>query len=312
LYLLPKEFSVKTNIKNEFLIILILVVANCSGKPTTPNESIIYQVKKINIKPPLTEKQNVKAVQIPNETQRYLINLYNLDSELALEIGRLPEYQNDISPDAEKALKKFVNLVKHATDEEISNFKNVINEGIPEVRKYCAPLQAVIWLLEKDEIFYNPELFNWSLDKILLESWNLSDSHWNSYNEVTDRLNSSLLLTYYVRSNLSYLSKIDDPSTAQGSYSIFVSRKGNCQGFAGFQCHCLNKAGYDAQIIKVVSIGYGPFHTVCEFKDKDGILYIIDNASMLCPGSGSFDDGNGIIEKDIYTQCLPQIGVGKN
>jgi hypothetical protein len=290
----------KINFNNLLLIILILFIGNCTViKPTTPNESVICQIETLNINLPAKEKQNIKSVQIPREIQEYLINLYSLDSELALEIGRLPKFQREISPDSGKALNKFVHLVKHATNDEINNLKAVINEGIPEIRKFSAPLQAIIWLLEKDETFFKSDLFNWSLDQILFSSWKFGDHHWKGkdFDEVTDRLNSPILIGYYVKGNFSYASLRRYSSSA---HSIFKRKIGNCAGYADFQYQCLKKAGYNARIIKVKSPTHRAYHVVCEFKDKDGIIYIIDNSYI-----------NAIITKDRYTKILPQIGFGK-
>jgi hypothetical protein len=160
-----------------FLIIFILFIGNCTT-PTEPNHSVIYQIQPLNIDQPVTEKQNIKPVEIPTEIQEYLIDLYNIDAELAIEIGRLPEIQHEMSPNTKKAFKRFVNLVENATEDEISKFKAVINEGIPEVRKFCTLLQATIWYLEKDKIIDSSELFNWDYRRILWESWGFgSDSH---------------------------------------------------------------------------------------------------------------------------------------
>jgi hypothetical protein len=58
----------------------------------------------------------------------------------------------------------------------------------------------------------------------------------------------------------------------------------------------LKKAGYDAQMILVKSPVGDPYHAVCEFKDKDGIIYIMDNTLY-----------HEIMKKDRYTKYLPQI-----
>jgi hypothetical protein len=289
---------VKTNFKKVLFILVILFLSNCIA-PTKPNQSVIYDIKPLNLVPPTKEKQNSKPVEIPSEVQESLVHLYTIDSELAIELGRLPEFQHEMSPNTEKALKRFVNLVHHATEDEISKFKAIINEGIPEIRKFCTLLQAVIWYLEKDKIIDGAELFSWDYRRILRESWSFgSDSHWKGkdFNEVTDRLNSPLLVNYYVEKNFFYLSKNKNWNTAQDAISIFAKKEGNCRGYADFQCTCLKKAGYDAQMIFVKSPTGDPYHAVCEFKDKDGITYIMDNTAYKI-----------ILKKDRYTEMLPQI-----
>ena len=236
---------------NAILIILILFIGNCdtATKPTTPNESIILQLQALNLKPNSTQKQIHKPIPISAEVQKYIIQLYNLNADLAFEVGRLPEFQNEVSPRTEKALKRFVNLVSKASDDEISKFKAVIDEGIPEVRKFCVPLQATFWLLEREELYEGSELLNWSLDRIIYESWNFSDPHWKGkgFDEVSDRLNSPTIIAHCVRSNFHYSSKLVNPYSAADAIGIFERKIGWCNAYADFQCHCLNKAGYDAK-----------------------------------------------------------------
>ena len=163
-------------------------------------------------------------------------------------------------------LKRFVNLVESATEAEINNFKLLINEGNPEVRKFCTILQAVIWYLEKDEISDSSEFFKWDYRRILWESWEFcTDSNWEGkdFDEVTDRLNSPSLINYYVKKNFFYLSKNKNRNTAQNAISIFSRKEGNCSGYADFQCVCLKKAGYDAEVIHVRSPTGDPYHAVC-------------------------------------------------
>ena len=297
---ITKGITMNRNLYSVTLLMIITFICNCTaGKPTKPNDSVIYQLKSSDIKPTSTQKDNKKPIQIPRETQKYLIHLYSLDSELALEVGRLPEFQKEISSNTEKALKRFVNLINHATDDEISNFKAVINEGIPEVRKFATILQAVIWYLEKEKPLDSSEFFKWDYWRILHESWGFcTDSHWKGkdFDEVTDRLNSPSLVNYYVKSNFFYVGKNKNWNTAQDAISIYARKQGNCKGYADFQCTCLKKAGYDAKVIKVRSPTGDPYHAVCEFKDKDGIIYIMDNTLW-----------KETMKKDRYTKMLPQI-----
>jgi len=91
---------------------------------------------------------------------------------LANELAKLPEIQDGISELEETALDHFVRTYNH--DSKLFNkvFQEMYLVGIPEVRKYCSPLQALFWLAEdgkKNSI--NKILDSYSLDMLLEKAW---------------------------------------------------------------------------------------------------------------------------------------------
>jgi len=282
------------------LVLAATLLQGCVvSKKSTPNVSIIDEVQE----DPLMVKEFS-----PVNTQ--LLRLYDLDSHLAIEIGRLPEFQQEtVSQKSLNALKKFIRMYEGASKGQIDHLKIVIDEGYAEVRKFSAPLQAIIWLLQNDKVSSkNTDIFSLSFQGILLEAWNFSDHHWKGkgLEEVTDRLSSPRLIGYYVRYNFSYESKRVNQSTARDFYSIFKYKKGNCQGYADFQNMCLKKAGYRAGMIKVKGMLGSPYHVAVEFEDKDGVMYVIDNSYIM------FGGAYGISTKEQYVSLRPQIGRGKD
>jgi len=125
---------------------------------------------------------------------------------------------------------------------------------------------------------------------------------WEDFKTVVERLNSPELINYYERMNFSYVPYGQRQITAD---HVFRYKKGCCQDFTAFSVYCLKKAGYNAKAITVISPSGGHRnHVVCEYKDKDGQEYILDNS---CRGCGS---GKGITEKEIYIKSFRQVGVG--
>jgi len=200
------------------------------------------------------------------------------------------------------ALGRFVSLIKNSETEEKENINKLLIVGKLEFRRYCTPVQAIFWLLERKEYEYQGILMQ-SLESLLSESWDFTEkSRWSSYKIVTDRLNSPELISFYSRRNFSYVRQGQRQITAP---YIFFSKKGCCQDYTAFAVYCLKNAGYDARAIIVKSPTNHPNgHVVCEFKGKDGKEYILDNSCAYC----TF--GKEIEEKDSYVDRLPQIGTG--
>lgn len=293
--------------------------------------------------------------------------LAKINPLLAKEIRKLPELQDGMSPQEAYALENIIELYNNAPIIFNNAFEKMYQVGLPQVRQYCSPLQALFWLGEDGKLNNGHGLLvDYSLDRLLTYAWkfeerflNLSEKEakkviegikdewekkgyskvtriedinsmllcdyninsnmfsketskviensikdnvrWREYETVVERLNSPELVTFYQRSNFSYWT---DRGTRVGySKGIFESKKGDCRDYTAFSVYCLQKAGYEAMAIKVVSPTGRRYHIVCEYKAK-GKEYIMDNACWVCGGR------KGISEKQIYIKNLPQIGVG--
>jgi hypothetical protein len=224
---------------------------------------------------------------------------------LAQEIGKLPEIQDGISDSEAIALEKLCDLYMKNPENFNKTFEKMYQVGKPEVRRYCSPLQAVYWLImdgKTDAI----NIHNYDLTNLLNNAWwntgfeyNDSKGRWENFNDVTERLNSPILLDYYERRDFSYVSfeetgyKLE--SGGPPASIIFEKKKGSCSYFTSFSVYCLNRAGYQAKAITVKYIdGHGDLHRVCEFIDRDGKYYIMDNSRKVTPA------GSGITTKESF------------
>ena len=284
------------------IICIVSSIIGCAV-PTKPNISAIYRVPalKAQLQPLPAKSQQLTQDPFPVEAQKLFQRLYTLAPALALEVGKLPEFQGKVGERQIRALTRFTELIANATTEEKANLAMLLKVGKPEIRRYCAPLQAIYWLLEEDKcLLRNP--LQYSLRDILSYAWDFNEEYrWKDFQIVTDRLNSPVLLNYYEQWNLKYKSNVG-ATRFKSAYEVFRSKSGACTEYTIFTLYCLKKAGYKARGIRVKSPTRHPKgHAVCEYKDKDGKEYIMDNSCVSC-GSGE-----GITEKEIYTKELPII-----
>jgi len=101
---------------------------------------------------------------------------------LASEIRKLPEFQDGVAIQEEKALVDLVELYTDNPKVFSSAFKQMYQIGIPEVRKYCSPLQALFWLCEDKKYDSMEEIIkNYNLENLLRVSWQTRMSINNSF-----------------------------------------------------------------------------------------------------------------------------------
>ena len=287
--------------KKALLIICIgSLIIGCSISPTKPNISAIYRVSalKAQLRSLPAKSQQLTQGLFPIEAQKLLQKLYILDPTLAFEVGKLPEFQGKVDERQIRALTRFTELIANITPEEKINLAMLLEVGKPNIRRYCTPLQAIFWVFEEEEPYLEPNPLHYSLEDILHYVWDYSEKRrWSDFEIVTERLNSPELINYYEQKNFWY---VDCEERVAEPKAIFKYKNGCCFDYSAFSEYCLQKAGYDAKIIKVESPNYHSYHVVCEFIDKDGKEYIMDNSCRPC--------GLGITDKKKYTRRLPQIG----
>ena len=84
---------------------------------------------------------------------------------LADEIGKLPEILDGVSVSEAAALEDLVTLYESDTHTFDTAFKEMYQVGLPDVRKYCSPLQALFWMAEDGKLSKGDTLLaNYSLD----------------------------------------------------------------------------------------------------------------------------------------------------
>jgi hypothetical protein len=261
---------------------ITLLLSGCATT-TQPNISAIYQIPSLRTQlPPPTEKQQLSVSRnLPAEGEVLFRQLYELDPVLALEVGKLPEFQKEIGPKQIVALTRIVDLTVHATDQDKANLGKFLKIGLPAVRRYSATLQAIFWILERED--YDSENnplkcdspnFNRCLSNLLRNAWKFKEKdRWNDYETVTDRLNAPELVDYYELKKFVYVFRND-----HNSYPtiLFKYNEGQCADVTAFTVYCLSKGGYKAYDYHVTSPSGLRYHHVTKF-EMDGREYIMDN-----------------------------------
>lgn len=272
----------------KFLVLsfVLILTSGCSFAPpasTKPNISLVYRASslKYQLQPLPAKLQPSVQESLTPEAQNLFHKLYTLNPALAIEVGRLPEFQDKFGEKKLLALARFIDLIAKGTSEEKTNLEELLKVGLPAFRRYCTTLQALFWLLEKDKYKSKTTLnpLNLSLKELLDQAWDFSEQdRWKDFNIVTERLNAPELVNYYERRRFIY-------STGHGrnvtpSY-VFKRNTGSCTPITVFTVHCLQKGGYKASKINVQKLNvqqpshrYG--HVVCLF-DVNGSKYIFDN-----------------------------------
>jgi hypothetical protein len=286
--------------KKFILIVLcwIFFLFGCATS-TRQNISVLYQIPELQNQLPLLPagSKSVAKGLLPSEVQTLFLQLHSLNPGLALEVGKLPEFQNEVGKKQILALSRFTKFINDAVAKGKSNVDELLKVGKPEVRSYCTPLQTIFWLLEKNE--FNPNAsflnLNWQskgllLNALLTNGWDFSEQdRWKDYGAVTERLNAPELIDYYEKRRFIYAYRNDNNGQP---YGLFKSNRGQCADVTDFTVFCLIKGGYEAWSYDVLSpSGGGPMHHVTRFV-MDGKHYIMDNGRL---------DKRGIVPLDKYS-----------
>jgi hypothetical protein len=121
-----------------------------------------------NNTPPSENRENKNIL----EAKKILAEIAEKNSLLALELAKLPELKNNISIKEVESLKNILTL--YEIDPLAFNiaFDKMYKEGIPEIRKFCTPLQALFWLSGKVQFSkQNNPLLNYDLESFLNKAW---------------------------------------------------------------------------------------------------------------------------------------------
>ena len=256
-----------------------------SGK-TEPNPSYI------DLSPRTFSEEETKTIianyhKGPNAHYQDMTDVlfFQLKSEnplLARELGKLPEFQNGVSPSEAEALEDIVNLYRWDKGNFDKAFQQMYKFGLPEVREYCSPLQALLWTAEKEEFNESNNPISKGISDIYLKlflkiAWgDMEGRRWRNFNKVTSRLNDPKLIDIYTRKVFKYhdVGFITRPPTV-----IFHNKKGHCLDYSLFIEHCLDKGGYEAH---VYDQPHKP-HKFVGYIDKDNKWYVIDNGGRFRP-----------------------------
>lgn len=121
-----------------------------------------------NDNPPRDSRKNDNMM----EAEKLLATIKENNSLLALELAKLPELKRTISIKEAESLKNILTLYEIDPLAFNSAFDKMYKEGIPEIRKFCTPLQALFWLSGKVQFSkQNNPLLNYDLESLLNKAW---------------------------------------------------------------------------------------------------------------------------------------------
>lgn len=179
-------------------------------------------------------------------------------------------------------------------------FESMLSEGIKDKRKYCTPLQALLWIAYDGKIDGDNLLQDYSLRRLMKDAWrntttskNFTSERWQDFGKVIDRLNSPRLVSIYMADNIAY-----DYEEAQSiphrfatPEETFLRKKGICNEQARFALYCLLNNGYDYDDFETkentacmlgIDIDTLQGHDVCLFREGN-VFYTIDNGRLRGP-----------------------------
>ena len=164
------------------IILLCSIVGGCASlEPTIPNEQYTG---------PYPSVLNAFADKNPL---------------LANELAKLPEFQDGISEEEVATLEKLMRVYDDNPDAFDRAFERMYQVGIPEIRKYCSPLQATYWISQKNANSLKPLIERYNIKAIIAIGWEFYDrDKWKDSGDVIDRLNAPELVQYWFLNNFTY------------------------------------------------------------------------------------------------------------
>ena len=214
---------------------------------------------------------------------------------LATELRKLPEFQDGVSPSEASALEKVVNLYHNFPDNFDKAFGEMYEEGYPDIREYCSPLQALLWGYIDGKFKQD----DWPMKnyKTILEFVNsvwegMEGPRWDGFDEVTSRLNLPELVNLYKTKKLVYYSDTW-AGDAQHPEETFKRKGGDCEDYALFIAYCLEKNGYDTKVLNSWK-GGSDGHTVATYEENGKIYYLHHELfDLISHRISSFPKGRG-------------------
>ena len=279
-------------------MLLICIVAGCvTAKPTKPNV-------------PFAGRPHPAVMD----------HLLNRNPLLVEELGKLPELQDGISESELQALKYLAGLYHSDSDVFDQAFNKMYQVGLPDIRKYCSPLQALFWIVLRDPEQAKQLIGSYRLTDMMVNAWNYGDKdRWGNPEQVIDRLNAPELFELWFGINFVYdwgkLPIKDAHASLQTAEQSIKSRTGVCTDAAFLACHCLTKAGYETMALRAYffkdssrhPLGGFVGHTVCVVH-VEGALYIKGDTHLLERTGRSFGTYREIAEYIARCHGVPLDG----
>ena len=210
--------------------------------------------------------------------------------ELYLELLKLPDLQQ-IDENDYKAIGKIVYLALKPENKDY--FESMLNEGIKDRRKYCTPLQTLLWTAYDKKNDDKLAIKYISIADLIKDAWkntttsqNFASAKWQDFDEVIERLNSPNLIQIYMQNNYTYSYTPGEPEGVKSAEQLFKAKTGACYDHAVFVGYCLKANGYEnvqgmALNFDNLVRGYFIGHIVCLCQDpKDSLYYVVDNVGI--------------------------------
>ncbi len=142
---------------------LVNLVTGCSTA-TKPNISIIDREYSTNKK----IKSDANFIRL----KELLFLLTSDNATLAYELGKLPEFQDKITNQEIRALEELIGILDGYPQKFNYTFNQMNQIGLPHVRRFNAPLQALFWLfLDEDIDEAKAIVLDYTLKDLLHAAW---------------------------------------------------------------------------------------------------------------------------------------------
>jgi len=208
-----------------------------------------------------------------------------------------------------EANEDIVCRVLRSTKDELKVFDEMLKVGIPEKRKYCSSLQALVWYASDNEfagqdpivlmasytVTFQTKGMYWFIESVWKQTY--KTSKWNDFQVVVDRLNSPELVSMYMANNIHVVADAEGADYWQSAIETFERKGGDCEDHAMFAAHCLVKNGYEAYVVFVTSrtVREGHAVTLYVYPNTKG-FFLFDNTRQMHGGSGISGPYNSIEE----------------
>ena len=190
---------------------------------------------------------------------QYLLDLESIYPEVADEMGKLPDL-GQITIENVEATEDILDL--SCNPENSTFFEAILNEGIRDKRKYCTPLQALVWLAYDEEEFITTSVSLLVPSSLIWLAWvdtstsqNYASDKWRDFDKVVDRLNSPNMVSVYIIDCIPYSMERHDffvkyarslnwLSLTMTPKEVFEKKIAVCQDHSRFALYCLIGNGY--------------------------------------------------------------------
>ena len=263
---------------------LLANLCQCASQKPQPNLSIADE----KYLPP----KGVKGNDDYTIAKSVLGRISTKNTLLALELGKLPELQDGVSRNEREALESLAKIYDENREAFDRAFDQMYKIGLPEVRKYNAPLQGLFWLVldgKSDEV--SNLIVDYSLSKLLERAWKFEaqQEKWKDFNTVIYRLNAPELVHFYINKNFTYAK-----GPHESEYDTFHRKIAQCITSARFGEYALKRAGYKT-FIRSVDF---PGEPCCSDHTGSGVI-MEDGSYLVVVDFGPYGNRTGGPYKDI-------------